>query len=206
MVWGGSPWGAVPWGALPIPPAVDGDGFVDLSVTFAGSSSFVAALSTSIEPPGEASMSLRKLRQRVAAIIEGTAVVTRERGMAPRFKHDPACGSGDKPADSRRFFMTASDIASRGPFTPRGRSNRRIDTLSVVVVYQADLEDGLLEEIVSADYDAISARLLDTALWESSTSTIVSLTEGDDRMIPATISRDDNAVTMTMTLTVEHQR
>ena len=205
MVWGGSPWGTLPWGSLPIPVVAD-TGFVDLTVEFTGTSSFVAALSTSLEPAGEAGMSLRKLRARIASIIEGTAVVTRERGMAPRFKHDPASGSGDKPADSRRFFIAASDIASRGPFTPRGASNRRLDTINVVVVYQPDLEDGLLEEIVSSDYDAISARLLDTALWETTTSTIISLTEDDERMIPATITRDDNAVTLTMTLTVEHQR
>jgi|GEM_PF-3672886 len=207
-MWGGEAWGSGPWGAPPsLPVSVAPTGFVDLTVAFSGASAFVAAgFSFGIDPPGEAGMSLRKLRARIAAIVEGTAVVTRERGMAPRFRHDPACGADDAPADSRRFYMTASTIASGGPFTPRGLSNRRTDTIDLVVVYPLDLEDGLLEEIVSSDYDAITARLLDTALWDTSTSTIVSLTGDNTRMIPATITRDDRACTLTMTLTVEHQR
>ena len=182
--------------------------FVNLSATLTSTATLAASMRTgNEEAEGEVGMSLRRAKDRIAAIVEATPVTTRERGMARSFAYSKDSSTSDYPAGNRRFFIQSDDFATRGPFTPLARSNRRKDVLRLVLCYRQEREDGLLDEILSADYDAISARLLDDSLWSSSTSTIIEVTLPGDRLLSAQIETpDDGLVTMTIPLYVEHQR
>ena len=148
-------------------------------------------------------MSLAAVRKTLADIVEGTPVPTTARGLARAFRHTPQAGERDAPADSRRFFFVLDAMTGRGPYTPGALSNRRIDTLRLVVTYPDDVEDAALDDAVSADYDALTARLLDSARWAN--TTIVDVV-ADPPFLPGVIARDSTGVSLTITLTVEHTR
>lgn len=180
-----------------------GGGFVDLACILDGSS--VLAASLSFDGREEDGLSLRRVRARIAHIIEGTPPTIRERQMAARFKHQPQCGDNDPPTDSRGFYLVADTFGVKGPYTPGNTSNRRSDTLRIVVVYADDLEDGLLQEIMSSDYDAITGRLLNTTLWSTAVSDIIALSEGGTPLLPATITNPrQGAKALTITIPLEH--
>lgn len=150
-------------------------------------------------------MTLAEVRKQLASIVSKTPVSSTVRGLAKTFAHVPQSSDGDKPLDGRRFYFAIDAMAGAGPYTPGATSNRRIDSIRLVVVYPDDVEDAVLEDAISGDYDALSARLLDTALWDHDASTIIDVVVAD-AILPATIETDDAGVTLTITLAVEHFR
>lgn len=150
-------------------------------------------------------MTLAKVRKQLAAIVTGTPVSSTVRRLGRTFQHVPQSSDLDKPADGRRFYFALDSMVGVGPYTPGGVGNRRVDTLRLVVVYPDDVEDAVIEDAVSGDYDALSARLLDSALWDHDSSTIVDVV-AVDALLPAALTTDDAGLTLTITLAVEHFR
>lgn len=148
-------------------------------------------------------MSLAAVRKALADIVVKTKGLTTARGLSPSFAYTPQAGDRDKPADNRRFYFALDAMTGLGPYSPGATSNRRVDTVRLVVVYPDDLEDAVIEDAISADYDALTARLLDTALWGN--TPIVDVVAGP-AFLPAGIVRDAAGITLTITLTVEHMR
>lgn len=148
-------------------------------------------------------MSLAEVRAALAGIVAGTTGLTTVRGLPASFLHEPEAGRRDEPGDARRFYFTLDTMAGTGRYTPGGVGNRRRDTLRLVVIYPADADDATIEDAISADYDAISARLLDSALWTGTPIVDVVVTEP---FLPAEINGDGGALALSITLTVEHIR
>jgi hypothetical protein len=149
-------------------------------------------------------MTLVAVRKALTSIVRGTTGLTTARGLPASFAAAPETGDRDRPGDARRFYFVVDAMAGRGPYTPGAVSNRRVDTMRLVVSYPADVEDAALEDAISADYDALTARLLDSALWAS--TPIVDVTAYGPALLPAAIEADGRGVTLTITLTVEHIR
>lgn len=171
---------------------------------------FEAAVAPEPEPipdaPGEVGMSLAAVRLRLAAIIIGANPVGTPRGMSASFHHVTEAGDRDLPPRARAFFIASDEFSTMGPYTPLGSSNERKDRLRIEITYPDDLEDAEIDNAMSNDYDAISARLLNDALWNRPDSTIISLTVDGDRFIPARILRARGQRRMSIPLTVEHTR
>jgi hypothetical protein len=148
-------------------------------------------------------MSLTSVRSALAGIVAGTPGLSRVRGLPASFKHEPEAGARDEPGDARRFYFALDAMAGAGRYTPGGVGNRRRDTLRLVVIYPADNDDAAIEDAISDDYDAISARLLDSALWAGTPIVDVVVTEP---FLPAEINGDSGALALSITLTVEHTR
>jgi hypothetical protein len=190
-------------GAVP----TTGGAFADMVATITGRGTLAASVSSNVPDVDEVGMSLAKVRTRIAQIVEATPTLSTARGLPQRFRHFAECADTDPPQDSRGFYLVADTVATRGPYTPRSQSNRRLDVVRLVVCYRSDIEDAQLGDTISADYDAISRRLLDTSLWQSDTSTLLSLALAETQILPAAIeSPTDGLTTMTITLDVEHQR
>lgn len=159
-----------------------------------------------VEPPGEVRMTTRRVRATLARILIGATPDTTERGLASRFRHRPEAGADDEPTQGRDFYIAWDDASTRGPYTPLGSSNRRWDTVRIVVVYPDDYDDAKIEDVMADDYDRISARLLDPALWEQPVSTIINVVRDDGELIPARFTRAPGRRLVTITLRVEHTR
>lgn len=148
-------------------------------------------------------MSLAEVRAALAGIVTGTTGLSRVRGLPASFRHEPETGRRDEPGDARRFYFTLDGMAGAGRYTPGGVGNRRRDTLRLVVIYPADTDDATIEDVISDDYDRLSARLLDSALWTGTPIVDVVVAEP---FLPAEINGDSGALALSITLTVEHFR
>jgi len=187
-------------------PAVGATGAIVLaSVVSSGAGSLK---SQNDEPPGEVKMSLRKVRARIVEIMAGTpaGALKTERGVGPRFVHMPQTGDRDAPGRARGFFLALDESATLGPYTPLGSSNERVDRLRLEVVYPDDVEDAVIEDLMSDDYDVISSRILDDGLWNRPVSTILAVTIDGERLLPARYTRQRGQRRMTIPLIVEHTR
>jgi hypothetical protein len=151
-------------------------------------------------------LALRRVRQQVARIIEGTAPAIRERGLAPRFRLSTESSESAAPVDSRRFYFASEAFGSIGPWQQAGHGDRRRDTMRIVVCYRDDFEDGVLEEIMSADYDAISVALLTSAHWDTPTSGLLSIGDGAPVLLPATLRRRRGGRDLAITVPIEYRR
>ena len=149
-------------------------------------------------------MSLAAVRKALARIVIETPVPSTARGLARSFTHATESGDRDKPADGRRFYFIVDSMAARGPYTPGGPHNRRVDAMRLVITYPDDVADSVIEDAVSADYDAIAGRLLNSALWAG--TPVVDVVVFGDTLLPATLTRDDGGLSLTIALTVEHTR
>lgn len=149
-------------------------------------------------------MTLAAVRKALSGIVRGTTGLSTSRGLPPTFSPAHETGDRDRPGDARRFYFVVDAMAGRGPYTPGAVSNRRVDTMRLVVSYPADVDDAALEDAISSDYDKLTARLLDSALWAD--TPIVDITAYGPAILPAAIESDGSGVTLTLTMTVEHIR
>jgi hypothetical protein len=164
-------------------------------------------------------MTLSNVRSRLVSICTGTVPVA-ALGLPSSFTHEPSAGDLVPLTAARGFFIAVDSMAVQGPQVRDGGGNRRIDNLRIAVRYPVNANIASLEDAIADDYDALSRRVLDSALWVTDTSTIVSISgpvsrppwrealrrEDEDVIAKSLILRSASVTMLTVNLLVEHTR
>ena len=86
-------------------------------------------------------------------------------------------------------------------------ARRRFRDVDITDFYPVTSDPSLLDEIIGTDYEAISNALLDTVNWDRPASTIISLGDGSEEILPftSTIETDTGDRTLKISFPLEHQ-
>ncbi len=114
-------------------------------------------------------MSYAAARPVLVSIVKGTTTTTKAQGLGASLVHD-VTGSDRVIAAFRHFWLRASAGRRWGPAT-LSASIAAYD-VEVVVDYPDSDDAAAIDAAMIADYEAISARLADSSLWQRPTSTI----------------------------------
>ena len=122
-------------------------------------------------------------RNKIIEIVESVTGLRTDRGLPSTFKYDPASWD-EAPGQERTFNVTATGHGTNAN-DPAG-ARRRFRDVDITIYYpEIGGDQGLLDEVVGTDYEAISDALLLTANWDRPNSTIIAIGDGSDEILPA---------------------
>lgn len=115
-------------------------------------------------------MSYALARPVLVEIIEAVVPTTAALGTDAKFRHDPR-GSDEQPIGGRRrFWLRVVNAVRRGPF--RLTTNELSYDVELVIEYEAVTDTAKLDDVIVADFEAVTAALANDANWQRPTSTI----------------------------------
>ena len=116
---------------------------------------------------------------RLVAIVEGTSTTINSHGLPDAFMHVPTVDE-DSVGSSRSFAIQTSGGSTPGPHNHVGGRRATAD-VQLVVFYRELYNRDELNQIMIADYEQLSAALLVTADWQTTTTGIESIALHGDR-------------------------
>lgn len=151
-------------------------------------------------------MTWASVRPRLSTIVGATTPTTKARGLGDKFA--PVTTASDAKLPASRGFWWTVDAMVVSSMTPRNRRYRETTTAALNIAYSRDVDPQTLDDAIHADYTALTARLVDSSLWDMPTSTIV-IVEGVDEAVgnifPATIDDVDGKRVLRITVNVMHE-
>jgi hypothetical protein len=131
-------------------------------------------------------------RDQIVSIVQGVAayddsnnVWQMRRAGVYLFKHFPDASEKKLPK-SRGFWCRAEQRSINTPITAVLPGRSRFG-LVVTVAYHTSSDPSVDDENIAFDYRVIASALLLASNWNRPTSTIVSVSAGEDVLLPATI-------------------
>lgn len=115
-------------------------------------------------------MSYALARPVLVAIVEAVAPTTAALGTDAKFRHDPRGDDAQPIGGRRRFWFRVVNAVRRGPF--RLNANELSYDIELVVEYQAVTDTAKLDDVIVADFEAVTAALANGANWQRPSSTI----------------------------------
>lgn len=115
-------------------------------------------------------MSYALARPVLVEIVEAVVPTTAALGTDARFRHDPRGDDGQPVGGRRRFWFRVVNALRRGPF--RLVANELAYDIELVIEYQAVTDTAKLDDVVVADFEAVTAALANDANWQRPASTI----------------------------------
>jgi hypothetical protein len=115
-------------------------------------------------------MSYALARPVLVAIVEAVTPTTAALGTDGKFRHDPRGDDIQPVGGRRRFWFRTVNALRRGPF--RRTANELAYDIELVIEYQAVTDTAKLDDVIIADFEAVTAALADDANWQRPASTI----------------------------------
>lgn len=148
-------------------------------------------------------MSYSLARAQIVTIVETYAMAAESQRVGrASFKHYPDASDARLPK-SRGFWLTAISHAMLGPYTP-GLPQRHRSQMVLTVCYLASSDPSIDDVNMASDHRQISTQLLSPTNWNRPTSTLVTLSNGEDLLMPATIDNVDGARLLRLTFPMEY--
>jgi hypothetical protein len=115
-------------------------------------------------------MSYALARPVLVDIVEAVTPTTAALGTDGKFRHDPRGDDAQAVGGRRRFWFRAVNALRRGPF--RRTANELVYDIELVIEYQAVTDTAKLDDVIVADFEAVTAALANDANWQRPASTI----------------------------------
>lgn len=115
-------------------------------------------------------MSYALARPVLVDIVEAVTPSTLQLGMGEKFRHDPRGDDAQPVGGRRRFWFRVVNAVRRGPF--RLQANELSYDVELVIEYQAVTDTAKLDDVIVADFEAVTAALASDANWQRPASTI----------------------------------
>lgn len=133
-------------------------------------------------------MSYALARPVLVDIVEAVVPATLALGMGEKFRHDPR-GADEQPVGGRRrFWFRAVNALRRGPF--RRTANELAYDVELVIEYQAVTDTAKLDDVIVADFEAVTAALANDANWQRPASTIRNIGAVDANVLFGAVVED----------------
>lgn len=133
-------------------------------------------------------MSYALARPVLVEIVEAVAPTTAALGTDARFRHDPRGDDGQPVGGRRRFWFRVVNALRRGPF--RLVANELAYDIELVIEYQAVTDTAKLDDVVVADFEAVTAALANDANWQRPASTIRNVGAVDANVLFGSVVED----------------
>lgn len=124
------------------------------------------------------------------------------RGAPSKFKHFPDASDAKLPK-ARGFWLRGLSHWMLGPYTP-ALPQRHRSTVELSVCYPTGSDPSADDKLIAADHREIATQLLSAANWNRPTSTIITVSLGEDLLMPATIDRVDGAHLLRVVFPMEY--
>jgi hypothetical protein len=115
-------------------------------------------------------MSYALARPVLVAIVEAVTPTTAALGTDSKFRHDARGDDAQPVGGRRRFWFRTVNALRRGPF--RRTANELTYDIELVIEYQAVTDTAKLDDVIVADFEAVTAALANDANWQRPASTI----------------------------------